>query len=85
MTSDHRSAGELLSGLRQEIEAADRRIRPYVRETPFALSPNLSAALGATVMLKLENTQVTGAFKVRGAVNRLLSLPLSQRALGVVT
>lgn len=85
MTSDHRSVGELLSGIREDIDAADRRIRPYVRETPFALSPNLSAALGVTVMLKLENTQVTGSFKVRGAVNRLLALPLSQRSLGVVT
>jgi threonine dehydratase len=37
------------------------------------------------VYLKLENTQVTGSFKVRGAMNRILTTPISQRALGVVT
>ena len=85
MSAGIRSAADILSRVVEEVDAADRRIRPSVRETPLALSPNLSAALNATVLLKLENTQVTGSFKVRGAVNRLLTMPLSQRELGVIT
>ncbi|HEX9166770.1 MAG TPA: threonine/serine dehydratase [Gemmatimonadales bacterium] len=79
------SAGELLHHIRAEVDAADARIRPYVRETPLDYSPGLSRSWGAEVWLKLENTQVTGSFKVRGAVNRILTTPVSQRALGVVT
>ncbi len=78
------SAGELLHRLPAEVTAADQRIRPWVRETPLDYSPSLSRAWGAEVFLKLENTQVTGSFKVRGAMNRLLTTPLSQRSLGVV-
>lgn len=76
---------EVLQQLRDDVEAADRRIRPYVRETPLDYSPRLSAAWGAEVWLKLENTQVTGSFKVRGAVNRLLTLSAEECARGVVT
>jgi threonine dehydratase len=79
------SAGELLRSIRQEVEAADARIRPYARETSLDFSPGLSRSWGCDVWLKLENTQVTGSFKVRGAVNRNLTTPVSQRALGVVT
>jgi len=79
------SAGEFLYQIRDDVEAADRRIRPYVRETPLDYSPGLSRAWGAEVYLKLENTQVTGSFKVRGAMNRILTTPMSQRSLGVVT
>jgi threonine dehydratase len=78
------SSGEFLDHIRDMVDGADLRIRPYVRETPLEHSPALSRAWGAEVFLKLENTQVTGSFKVRGAVNRLLTTPLSQRALGVV-
>jgi len=77
--------GELLHRLTDDVHAADQRIRPWVRETPLDYCPSLSRAWGAEVFLKLENTQVTGSFKVRGAMNRLLTTPLSQRALGVVT
>jgi threonine dehydratase len=78
------SAGELLHRLPGEVVAADQRIRPWVRETPLDYAPSLSKAWGLEVYLKLENTQVTGSFKVRGAMNRLLTTPLSQRSLGVV-
>ncbi len=76
--------GELLHRLTGDVHAADQRIRPWVRETSLDYCPSLSRAWGAEVFLKLENTQVTGSFKVRGAMNRLLTTPLSQRALGVV-
>lgn len=78
------SAGEVLYHLDEEVAGADQRIRPYVRETPLEYSPGFSRNWGAEIYLKLENTQVTGSFKVRGAVNRLLATPISQRVLGVV-
>jgi|SoiMethySBSTD1v2_1073268.scaffolds.fasta_scaffold421472_2 threonine dehydratase len=65
--------------------AAERRIRPYVIETPVARSAWLSASSGAEVYLKLENLQETGAFKPRGATHKLLSLTPAQAARGVVT
>ena len=53
--------------------AAERRIRDYVRETSLKASPALGAETGARVFLKRENCQDTGAFKLRGAANKLLS------------
>lgn len=47
-------------------------------------SPALSAATGADVWFKCENLQVTGSFKVRGATNRLLTIPAAVRGRGVV-
>ena len=68
-----------------EILRAERRIRPHVRETPLDPSPVLSERTGCTVLVKLENLQHTGSFKLRGATNKLLSLSDGERALGVVT
>ena len=69
----------------QEILQAEQRIRPYIRETPLEYSFPLSKLTGSQVFLKLENLQYTGSFKVRGAMNALLSLTPEQRAKGVVT
>ena len=84
ITSAMASPSDLLYRIREDVESADLRIRPYVWETPLARAPSLSQAWGAEVYLKLENTQVTGSFKARGAMNRLLATPVSQRALGVL-
>ncbi len=54
-------------------------------ESPVAFCDFLSNALGASVHLKLENLQVTGSFKVRGAFNKLLSLDAAARGRGIVT
>ena len=64
---------------------AEARIRPYVAETPLRRSDALSDACRAEVYLKLENLQLTGSFKVRGAFNKLLSLDADAKARGVVT
>ena len=64
--------------------AAQARIRSYVRETPLELSLPLSERLGREVHLKLENFQITGSFKVRGAMNRLLTLTAEERKRGVI-
>ncbi len=68
----------------KEVRDAEERIRPYVRETPVEESAELSRLTGARVVLKLENLQLTGSFKLRGAINKLLCLSAEERSRGVV-
>ena len=68
-----------------DIEAAGARIAGRVIRTPSVLSHAVSAATGAEVVLKLENLQATGAFKERGAANRLAMLNETERGAGVIT
>ncbi len=68
----------------QQIEQAHRLLADVVQRTPATRAPALSAATGAEVFLKLENLQVTGAFKARGAYVKLNSLAPDARARGVV-
>ncbi len=65
----------------QDVFAAAKRIRPLVRNTPLIDSPELPGE----VFFKLESLQNTGAFKVRGAANRILSLTPQERERGVIT
>ena len=69
----------------QEVIAAEVRIRPHIRETILDYSPYYSNLTGAKVYFKLENLQYTGSFKVRGAMNKVLSLTQAERDRGVVT
>lgn len=69
---------------RAAIEAAEARIRPYILETPVEPSGVLGGPGGTTVHLKLENLQRTGSFKLRGAMNKLLSLRPEAVGRGVV-
>jgi threonine dehydratase len=66
-----------------DIEAARERIGSHARVTPVYSSDNLSARSGRPVVLKAENLQRTGSFKIRGAVNILASLSPEERAAGV--
>ena len=59
-----------------EIEAAWRRIQPYVRVTPTLKLETGALGLSGPTWLKLELLQVTGSFKPRGAFNRILSNPV---------
>lgn len=68
-----------------DIRAAAERIRGRVIETPLVRDEALSARLGQPVWLKCEYRQTTGAFKLRGATNAILSLPPEALARGVVT
>lgn len=68
-----------------EVLRAEQRIRPHIRETPLDYSAALSSLARCHAHVKLENVQYTGSFKVRGALNKLLSLTPEQRAQGVVT
>jgi len=66
------------------LEARDR-VRETSRHTPLEHSYTYSAMTGADVHLKLENFQRTGAFKIRGATNRIATLSDAQMDAGVVT
>lgn len=68
-----------------EVKTAEGTIRPYIRETPLEHSPFLSELGGADVYLKLESQQLSGSFKLRGAMNAILSLGEDARARPVVT
>jgi threonine dehydratase len=68
----------------QDIEAAAETIRPLTLLTPMEESRWLSALTGSPVMLKCENLQRTGSFKVRGAYTRMSYLTEEERARGVV-
>jgi threonine dehydratase len=67
-----------------EIEEARRRLDGVARVTPVYGSETLSRLCGREVLLKAENLQRTGAFKVRGAVNKVATLSPDERAGGVV-
>ena len=67
------------------LNEARLRIEGRVHRTPLLQSQTLSTRIGAPVWLKCENLQKTGAFKVRGALNRLLTLSDEERARGVST
>ena len=67
-----------------DIQDALRRIRPSIGVSPVAQSYELSRIAGGPVFLKLENVQRTGAFKERGALNKLLMLSAEERARGLV-
>lgn len=68
-----------------DVLAARARIAPYLQRTPVAHNPALDEALGFRAYVKCENLQPIGAFKVRGGINLMLSLPEDQRRRGVIT
>lgn len=68
----------------ETIYKAHERIKETVVETPFAYAPRLSEECGCEIYLKKENLQVTGAFKIRGAYNKIASLTDAERDCGVI-
>ena len=71
--------------LKKEVGRAERRIRKYIRLTPLEYSPFFSQEGNCEVHLKLENIQLTGSFKLRGTMNKLLSLSKKERKSILVT
>ncbi|HKT57417.1 MAG TPA: threonine ammonia-lyase [Microbacterium sp.] len=67
-----------------DYEDAAAELTGVISDTPVDHSQHLSDVLGAPVLLKLENLQRTGSFKIRGAVNRLSKLTEAERRRGVV-
>lgn len=67
-----------------DLEWARQEISPLVHRTPLLSSESFSALAGVRVLLKCENLQRTGSFKVRGALARMARLSQAERERGVV-
>ena len=80
---------EVLKALRRdhaaELKLAAERLKGTARHTEIIPSPVLSEMTGHEILLKPENLQVTGSFKIRGAYNKIASLSDEQLAHGIVT
>jgi len=68
----------------KEIQRAEQRIRNDIYLSPCQRSAELSSKTGQQVYLKLDNLQRTGAFKERGALNKILTLTDEEKARGVI-
>ncbi len=66
---------------KSDIISAEKRIRSYIRETPLEYSYPISTMCNCDVYLKLENIQITGSFKARGSMNKILSLKGDKRKI----
>ncbi len=68
----------------QTIKAAAGRIRDSIYLSPFVRSETFSKLTGNTIFFKLENLQMTGSYKERGALNKILLLTDDERRKGVI-
>lgn len=68
----------------QDVLLARQRIQPYLARTPLHSYPAVNDLVGAHVLIKHENYQPVGAFKVRGGINLISQLSEAERARGVV-
>ncbi|WP_254806492.1 threonine/serine dehydratase [Polaromonas sp. JS666] len=68
----------------QDIREARERLKPHIRHTPLLRAEKIEPALGCQLYLKPETLQITGAFKIRGALNKALSLPREAIANGLI-
>jgi threonine dehydratase len=69
----------------EDIQNAHQRIRPFIHHTPVMSSSLINELAGCSIYFKCENFQKTGAFKMRGAHNAVLSLPGTKISRGVAT
>lgn len=68
----------------KDIELAREKISPFIHRTPIESSKTISDLSGFEVYLKLENFQKTGSYKVRGALNKILSIKEKEKIKGVI-
>ena len=68
-----------------DIQEAQARITPYIRRTPLLDQTAMNDEVGCKVWLKPEMLQYVGAFKLRGALNKILSLSEEDRQRGIIT
>ena len=68
----------------EDIQKAQANIKSLINETPCDYSKSLTDLLGSEIYLKLENTQKTGSFKIRGASNKITSLTAEEKKRGVI-
>jgi threonine dehydratase len=69
----------------EDVESAARDIRPYLSPTPLQFSRAFSEKARCLVHIKIESIQPIRAFKVRGALNRVMHIPAEERRAGVIT
>lgn len=74
-----------MSITKEQIEQAHERIKPFIHQTPVLTSTYVNSIAGAELFFKCENFQKIGAFKIRGGMNAVLSLPKDQQANGIAT
>ncbi|MEJ8819320.1 pyridoxal-phosphate dependent enzyme [Lacibacter sp. H407] len=70
---------------KSDIEQAHERIKPFIHQTPVLTCTTINQLAGAELFFKCENFQKIGAFKIRGGMNAVLSLPKEQVANGIAT
>ena len=68
----------------QDIREAQERLKPHIKHTPLLRAEKIEKAAGCQLYLKPETLQITGAFKIRGALNKTLSLPREEIAKGII-
>ncbi len=68
----------------KEVERAASRLEPFIKTTPVLRAERMDEALGLQVYLKPENLQLTGSFKIRGALNKMLTLTEEEKARGII-
>jgi len=68
----------------KKIEETREKIKDVINKTPILYSPTFSKLSNCSVYMKCENLQVTGAYKIRGALNKIRSLSADEKSKGVV-
>ena len=68
----------------QDILDARERLKPHIRHTPLLRAEKIEKAVGCQLYLKPETLQITGAFKIRGALNKALSLSKEEISNGII-
>ena len=68
----------------QDIREAQERLRPHIKRTPLLRAEKIEKVVGCQLYLKPETLQITGAFKIRGALNKAVSLPREEIANGLI-
>jgi threonine dehydratase len=68
----------------EDIREAQERLKPLIRHTPLLRAEKIEQAVGCQLYLKPETLQITGAFKIRGALNKALSLSKEEIANGII-
>ena len=68
----------------EDIVRAEKIVSKHTVTTPVVQSQALTKAIGTRIYLKLENQQITGSFKIRGAINAISNLNPAQKKAGVV-
>ena len=68
----------------KDIQLAEEKLKPYIKKTTLSQSKGLSNSLGASVFLKWETEQEIKSFKIRGALNKILSLTKEEQSRGLI-